>query len=187
VRGFSALRAGLCTLPLAVTTLVFAPLSGRLVGARGPRIPLLTAGVAMGAGALMLVELRADTALVWVLASYAVFGFGFAMVNAPITNTAMAGMPREQAGVAAAVASTSRQIGTALGVAVLGSILNAGLAGPLRTGFAAASHPAWWIVAGCGLAVLGVGALTTGPWAVASADRTARLFAEDQRLARAAA
>jgi len=187
VRGFSALRAGLCTLPLAVTTLVFAPLSGRLVGARGPRIPLLTAGVAMCAGALMLVELRADTALVWVLASYAVFGFGFAMVNAPITNTAMAGMPREQAGVAAAVASTSRQIGTALGVAVLGSILNAGLAGPLRTGFAAASHPAWWIVAGCGLAVLGVGALTTGPWAVASADRTAQLFAEDQRLARAAA
>jgi len=187
VRGFSALRAGLCTLPLAVTTLVFAPLSGRLVGARGPRIPLLTAGVAMCAGALMLVELRADTALVWVLASYAVFGFGFAMVNAPITNTAMAGMPREQAGVAAAVASTSRQIGTALGVAVLGSILNAGLAGPLRTGFAAASHPAGWIVAGCGLAVLGVGALTTGPWAVASADRTAQLFAEDQRLARAAA
>jgi len=187
VRGFSALRAGLCTLPLAVTTLVFAPLSGRLVGARGPRIPLLTAGVAMCAGALMLVELRADTALVWVLASYAVFGFGFAMVNAPITNTAMAGMPREQAGVAAAVASTSRQIGTALGVAVLGSILNAGLAGPLRTGFAAASHPAWWIVAGCGLAVLGVGALTSGPWAVASADRTARLFEEDERLASAAA
>ncbi len=186
VRGLSPFLAGVCTVPLALMTLVFAPLSGRLVGARGPRIPLLSAGVAMCAGASMLVELRADTALVWVLASYTVFGFGFAVVNAPITNTAMAGMPREQAGVAAAVASTSRQIGTVLGVAVLGSILSSGLVGPLSTGFAAASHPAWWIVAGCGLAVLGLGALTSGPWAVSTADRTARLFEEDERLAHAA-
>ena len=181
VRGLSAIRAGLCTLPLAVMTLILAPLSGRVVGARGPRLPLLAAGIAMGAGALMLVRMEAETSLVWVLASYVVFGFGFAMVNAPITNTAMAGMPRSQAGVAAAVASTSRQVGTALGVAVVGSVLNSGLAGPLQTSFAAASHPGWWIVAGCGLAVLAVGALTSGPWAVATSARTARLFDEDAR------
>ncbi len=53
VRGLSALQAGLCTLPLAVMTLIFAPLSGRLVGSRGPRIPLLAAGTAMCAGGLM--------------------------------------------------------------------------------------------------------------------------------------
>jgi len=181
VRGLSAIRAGLCTLPLAVMTLILAPLSGRVVGARGPRLPLLAAGTAMGAGALMLVRLEAETSLVWILASYVVFGFGFALVNAPITNTAMAGMPRSQAGVAAAVASTSRQVGTALGVAVVGSVLNSGLAGPLQTSFAAASHPGWWIVAGCGLAVLAVGALTSAPWAVATSARTARLFEEDAR------
>ena len=180
VRGLSALQAGLCTLPLAVMTLIFAPLSGRLVGSRGPRVPLLAAGVAMCAGGLMLVGLDAQTSLVWVLASYVVFGLGFGLVNAPITNTAVSGMPRSQAGVAAAVASTSRQVGAALGVAVVGSVLNSGLAGSLTTGFVAASHPGWWIVVGCGLAVLGIGGLTSGPWAVSTAARTAHLFDDDQ-------
>jgi EmrB/QacA subfamily drug resistance transporter len=180
VRGLSALQAGLSTLPLAVMTMIFAPLSGRLVGSRGPRIPLLAAGTAMCAGALMLVGLGADTSLAWLLVSYLVFGLGFGLVNAPITNTAVSGMPRSQAGVAAAVASTSRQVGAALGVAVVGSVLSSGLAGSLTTGFTAASRPAWWIVAGCGLAVLGIGALTSGPWAVGTAARTAHLFDDDQ-------
>ena len=47
VRGTHRLQAGLCTLPMAAMSLVFAPLSGRLVGSRGPRMPLLVAGVAM--------------------------------------------------------------------------------------------------------------------------------------------
>ena len=178
-RGLSALQAGVCTLPLALMTLIFAPLSGRLVGSRGPRDPLLVAGAAMCAGALMLVDLDTGTSLVWVLASYLVFGLGFGLVNAPITNTALSGMPRSQAGVAAAIASTSRQVGAALGVAVVGSVLSSGLVGPLTSGFAAASHPAWWVVAGCGLAVLGVGALTTGSWAIGTAARTAHLFDDD--------
>ena len=181
VRGLSALQAGLCTLPMALMTLVFAPLSGRLVGARGPRVPLLVAGTGMCAGALMLVALGADTSLGWVLASYVVFGIGFGMVNSPITNTAVSGMPRSQAGVAAAVASTSRQVGAALGVAVVGAVLNSGLHGPIRTGFTAASHPAWWVVAGSGLAVLALGALTTGRWAISTAARTAHLFVDDER------
>jgi len=176
VRGLSALQAGLCTLPLAVMTLVFAPLSGRMVGSRGPRIPLLAAGTAMCAGGLMLVRLAPNTSLEWLLASYVVFGLGFGLVNAPITNTALSGMPRSQAGVAAAIASTSRQVGSAMGVAVMGSALSSRLVAPLRTGFVAASHSAWWIVAGCGLAVLGIGALTTGHWAGGTAERTAHLF-----------
>jgi Na+/melibiose symporter-like transporter len=179
VRGLSALQAGLCTLPLAVMTLIFAPLSGRIVASRGPRIPLLAAGAAMCAGSLMLVGLGADTSLGWMLASYFVFGLGFGLVNAPITDTALSGMPRSQAGVAAAVASTSRQVGAALGVAVVGSVLNSGLTGPLTIGFTAASQPGWWIIAGCGLTVLGVGALTSGPWAVGTATRTAHLFEDE--------
>jgi Na+/melibiose symporter-like transporter len=128
----------------------------------------------------MLVDLDADTSLGWLLVSYLVFGLGFGLVNAPIANTALSGMPRSQAGVAAAVASTSRQVGAALGVAVVGSVLSSGLAGSPRTGFAAASHPAWWIVAGCGLAVLGIGALTTGRWAVGTTERIAHLFDDDE-------
>jgi hypothetical protein len=63
---------------------------------------------------------------------------------------------------------------------VVGSVLSSGLSGPLRTGFAVASHSAWWIVAGCGLAVFGIGALTTGRWAVGIAERTAHLFDDDE-------
>jgi EmrB/QacA subfamily drug resistance transporter len=184
VRRLSALQAGLCTLPLAVMTLIFAPLSGRIVASRGPRIPLLAAGAAMCAGGLMLVGLSADTSLGWMLASYFVFGLGFGLVNAPITNTALSGMPRSQAGVAAAVASTSRQVGAALGVAVVGSVLNSGLAGPLTIGFTAASQPAWWIIAGCGLTVFAIGALTSGRWAVGTAARTAHLFEDEPANAR---
>ena len=58
------------------------------------------------------------------------------MVNPPITNTAITGMPPSQAGVAAAVASTSRQVGATLGVAVLGALAGGDTVGALGPGFA---------------------------------------------------
>ncbi|MYR55955.1 MFS transporter, partial [Streptomyces sp. SID625] len=69
-----------------------------------------------------------------------------------------------QAGVAAAVASTSRQTGQVLGVAVLGA-LPAGGAHVDPAAFTGAARTAWWIVAGCGAAVLVTGTLTSGRWA----------------------
>ncbi|HEU5419536.1 MAG TPA: DHA2 family efflux MFS transporter permease subunit [Streptosporangiaceae bacterium] len=173
VRGLSALHAGLYTVPMAVMTIIFAPLSGRIVGARGPRLPLLAAGVFITASGIMLTRLTATTSAAWLIASYIVFGIGFGVVNAPITNTAMAGMPRAQAGVAAAVASTSRQVGTSLGVAVIGSVVVSALAGPFRAAFPSASHPGWWIIAACGCAVLILGLLSSGRWALGTAQRTA--------------
>jgi uncharacterized membrane protein len=105
-----------------------------------------------------------------------VFGIGFGMINAPITNTAVSGMPLAQAGVAAGVASTSRQVGSALGVAVLGSLVTAQLGTSMTTGFADAARPAWIVVIGCGLAVLGLGLAATTSWARATAQRTAERF-----------
>src|ERR1700722_6765749 len=122
-RGYSALHAGLLTLPMAVLIFVFAPISGRLVGSRGPRLPLVLAGVAIMAAALLLIRLSDGTPVPWLLASYVVFGLGFGLVNAPISNTAVSGMPDSQAGVAASVASASRPAGSALGVAICGSLI----------------------------------------------------------------
>ncbi|WP_330175930.1 MFS transporter [Streptomyces sp. NBC_01498] len=179
VRDLSALDAGLYILPMAALSLVCAPLSGRLVGARGPRVPLAVAGTALGASGLMFALLEAETHLGLLFTGYVLFGIGFGMVNAPITNTAVAGMPLSQAGVAAAVASTSRQIGQTLGVAVIGAVLAAGAASPTRRGtidnaaFADASRPAWWIIAGLGGCVLAVGVLTSGEWARGTARRNA--------------
>jgi EmrB/QacA subfamily drug resistance transporter len=172
-RGFSALHAGLYTLPMAAMTVLLAPLAGRIVAVRGPRLPLITAGIATIAGAFMLTRLTAGTSTGYLLASYVVFGIGAGLVNAPITNTAVSGMPRSQAGVAAGIASTSRQVGSALGVAVAGSAVLSALHGPLRLGFAEASHVGWWIITGCGVAVLLLGLATSGRWARGTAERTA--------------
>ncbi len=183
VRGFSALHTGLLTLPLAAGAAVCSPISGRMVGRRGPRLPLLIAGVAMTAGGALLTGLTNGTSVGWLLLAYITFGTGLGMVNAPITNTAVSGMPRDQAGVAAAVALTSRQIGQTLGVAVVGAAVTSALAGPFGTAFASASHVGWWIVTGCGAAVLAVGMLTSGRWARATAARTAvRLMSGEPRI-----
>jgi hypothetical protein len=94
----------------------------------------------------------------------------------------VSGMPREQAGVAAAIASTSRQVGATLGVAIVGSVLTGRLSGSVRTGFVPASHAAWWVIAGCSGAVLVLGAATTGRWASGTAARTAHRVADEPAL-----
>jgi MFS family permease len=172
VRGYSAVHAGVLTLPMALMIGIFAPLSGRLVGTRGPRLPLVLAGLTMTAGALMLTSLTAHTPTLELIGAYVLLGVGFGLVNAPISNSAVSGMPRAQAGVAAAVASTSRQIGSSLGVAVTGSLV-AAATGP---GFAEASHTGWAVLAGCGVVVLVVGLLTTGAAAGRSAARVRELL-----------
>ncbi|MFC5955876.1 MFS transporter [Streptomyces pratens] len=174
VQGLSALEAGLWMLPMALPTFLCAPLSGRLVGNRGPRLPLLIAGGAMTAAGLLFALFEAETSNATLVAGYVLFGVGFGFVNAPITNTAVSGMPRAQAGVASAVASTSRQLGQALGVAVIGAVLAAGVgSSSFADGFVEASRPGWWILTACGLAVLVVGAATSGRWARATARQTA--------------
>jgi EmrB/QacA subfamily drug resistance transporter len=171
VRGLTALRAGLLTLPVALAVSVAGPVSGRLVGRTGPRLPLVLGGVGMATGAALLSFAGTGTAVGWLLLAYIPFGTGFGLVNPPITNTAVSGMPLSQAGVAAAIASTSRQAGQSLGVAVIGSVatsLGAGAArgsGPLGPRFVAAARPGWWIITGCGVLVVALGLLTTGAWA----------------------
>jgi EmrB/QacA subfamily drug resistance transporter len=174
VRGLDALHAGLWMLPMAAPTFLCAPLSGRLVGSRGPRLPLLIAGTAMTASGALFAAFEAETSNATLLVGYILFGIGFGFVNAPITNTAVSGMPRAQAGVAAAVASTSRQLGQTLGVAVIGAVLASGIhASAFRGTFVSAARPGWWILTACGLAVLVLGLLTSGPWAHRTAERTA--------------
>ncbi len=168
VRHLSAFKAGLYTLPIAAMTLIFAPLSGRIVGRRGPRIALLCGGLGIMLGGLLLTGTEASTPLASMLPAYFAFGIGFGMVNPPITNTAVLGMPEAQAGVAAAVASTSRQVGQTLGVAVAGAIAAAG-AFTVGPGFVQASHTVWWLLAGCGMVIVLLGLISTTSWANATA------------------
>ncbi|MFC9277913.1 MFS transporter [Streptomyces collinus] len=174
VRGLDALHAGLWMLPMATPTFLCAPLSGRLVGSRGPRLPLVLAGAAMTASGVLFALFEAETSDTTLFVGYMLFGIGFGFVNAPITNTAVSGMPRAQAGVAAAVASTSRQLGQSLGVAVVGAVLASGVgSSPYKDAFVSAARPGWWILTACGLAVLVLGFVSSGRWARRTAERTA--------------
>jgi EmrB/QacA subfamily drug resistance transporter len=170
-RGLSPLDAGLYTAPMALGWLIFGPFSGRLVGKLGPRPSLLMAGVLITAGAAMLTPITPHTAPAYLFAAYAILGIGLGLVNPPITNAAVSGMPPDQAGVASAVASTSRQVGVTLGVAVCGAIAGGASSGNIGPGFAAATHPAWWLMTAFGLTVLALSAITTTARATATAAR----------------
>jgi len=178
VRGFTALHAGLLTLPMAGMIALFAPVSGRLVASRGSRIPLVLAGLAIAVGAFLLVRLGPHTSVGYLVLSYVILGIGLGFVNAPISNTAVSGMPIEQAGVAASVASTSRQVGATLGVAITGSIV----ANATGAGFAVASHVAWAVLAGCGVAIFVLGFVSTGRWAAGTAERSRLSLVADKSV-----
>jgi predicted MFS family arabinose efflux permease len=98
-----------------------------------------------------------------------VLGVGFGVVNPPITSTAVSGMPPEQAGVAGAIASTSRQIGNVLGVAIMGTMVSSTVLGPRRlspqagAAFASATHVPWMLATACGLACAAIAATCAGP------------------------
>jgi EmrB/QacA subfamily drug resistance transporter len=181
VRHLSPLHAGLVTTPMAALVLICAPLSGRIVGNRGPRLALLGAGVGMIVGAALLLGLTTSTSYGLLIAAYTVFAAGFGLVNPPITNAAVSGMPRSQAGVAAAFASTSRQIGASLGVAVVGSLINTGASGHVGAGLVPKSHAAEAIVVGCGVAVALLGLVSTTRHARQTADATAATLGSANR------
>ncbi|MEV0335721.1 MFS transporter [Nocardia sp. NPDC050717] len=156
VTGWSAVAAGAATLPMAVGATVCAPVSGHLVGRVGPRVPLLLAGGCVTLGGALLAAAGMNLPLL--LTALALVGIGVGFANAPITDTAVSGLPPERAGVAAGTASTARQLGTALGVA-----LAAGLVAEVTAdGFASAALPGWLVVAGCGAVLLLVAGVSPG-------------------------
>jgi EmrB/QacA subfamily drug resistance transporter len=172
VRGDSPLRAGVMIIPMALGQAVAANVSGRLVAARRERLPLTLGGALLAAGAFLLVGLTAHTGIVHLLAAYAAFGLGAGMVGPPVSHTAVSGMPLDQVGVAGALASSARQFGSAIGVAVTGSIV-AGTGAD----FVRSSHPAWAVIGACGLAVLALGTVATSGWAKAAAARNGQRLA----------
>jgi EmrB/QacA subfamily drug resistance transporter len=182
-RRLSPFEAGLHLLPLAVATFVMAPLSGRIVGNRGARLPLMAGGIALLAAGVMLTRLSDHTSYLYLTVAYVLVGGGIGTVNPPMTNTAVSGMPPSMAGVAAAVTSTSRQTGQALGVAVLGALAGGGLVGAIGPGFPEATHVAWWIVAALGGLICTLGFFATTPWARGTAREAAARFADEPNVA----
>jgi EmrB/QacA subfamily drug resistance transporter len=158
VRGLSALAAGLCLLPVGLLVIVLSPLTGRLIGTRGPRLPLVVAGTALALGGAASIWIGPATPLPAVLAIYLLFGIFLGTVNPPITNTAVSGMPVSMAGLAASLASAGRHTGTTLGVAIAGTIVGSAGGG---AAFTRAEHGVWLLVLGLGAGILALGLIST--------------------------
>jgi MFS transporter, DHA2 family, multidrug resistance protein len=125
VRGFSPLETGLLFLPFAAAQMAFSPLSSSLVARFGVRAVAATGLSMVAVSLLSLGFVDADTSLWPIGAIFFLQGVGIANVMPPVTTAIMGAVPREKAGIGSAMNNTMRQVGGALGVAVLGSVMAA--------------------------------------------------------------
>jgi EmrB/QacA subfamily drug resistance transporter len=123
VRGYSPLEAGLYALPAGITQLVVAPMSAHIVERVGYRAVMGTGLLLVSGGTLMLAFMSLTSPL-WILfLGLAILGAGLGAATPPATGAIIAGLPARKAGVGSAVNDTTRELGGAVGIALLGSLL----------------------------------------------------------------
>ncbi len=124
VLGYSAAETGIRMLPLALTMMVTAPLSSRVVERVGTKLVVFT-GLALVAASLALqIGLTADSPYGQVVWRMMLLALGMGLTMAPATESIMGSLPLAKAGVGSAMNDTTRQVGGALGVAIIGSVLS---------------------------------------------------------------
>jgi EmrB/QacA subfamily drug resistance transporter len=123
VKGYSALQAGVRTLPFAFAMVAAAVTSPKAAQRVGTKL-VVAAGLTLMAGGFAIASTNDASTPYWVIAGAMILmGFGLGSAAAPATESIMASLPREKAGVGSAVNDTTREIGGTLGVAVLGSLM----------------------------------------------------------------
>jgi EmrB/QacA subfamily drug resistance transporter len=123
VRGYDPLGAAVRTLPMALSMMVTAPLSARVVGRFGTRNTVSTGMFLAATGLLLLSFCGVDTPYVNLIPIFVIGSVGMGLTMAPSTTAIMSSLPQWKAGVGSAVNDTTRELGGSLGVAVLGSVL----------------------------------------------------------------
>ncbi len=124
VQGRSALEAGLLIIPTSLAMMFAAPLSGTLVSKIGPRYLVLAMALAMVTGVLLLTSLEVGSSALAAVIPLTIFGFGAGLGMPALTDTVMAAVPEEDAGIGSAVNDVSRELGGALGIATIGSVVS---------------------------------------------------------------
>ncbi len=122
VRHLSPLAAGLALVPMAMPLAVLGPVAGRMTARWGPRPPLVLGALIAAAGAASFAWLDPTSDYVVLLPALLGLGIGAGLFTAPAVAAAVAAVPADRSGLAAGVTNTARQTGTALGVAVFGTV-----------------------------------------------------------------
>ncbi len=132
ILGFSAIKAGLTILPLPLMIIVVAPFAGRFTDKIGGRWILFFGTLISAVGVFLMSDLSSVTGWKDLILPLAVTGAGIGMVMAPVTTVVMAATPVQQSGMGAGILSTTRQIGSVMGISVLGAILQSQLVSNIR-------------------------------------------------------
>ncbi|TYP88504.1 MFS transporter [Blastococcus xanthinilyticus] len=132
IGGLSPLQAGLVFIPLSALSFGVAAAGGRYLQSRPPRFVLGGGLVLIGAGALLMAVVDAGSTWRVLVAGLAVLGAGVGMANPTLASAALAAVPRERSGMASGAVNTARQLGFAVGVAVLGTVFTTAAASTLR-------------------------------------------------------
>jgi EmrB/QacA subfamily drug resistance transporter len=124
IHGFSAVKTGLALLPMVVMMMVFSPITGTMTNKLGPRRLITFGMLTTGGGMLLLLLTGVDASYYRLLPSFVVLGFGMSFIWAPMTTAVLNSVDPQKSGIASAVNGSMREIGTAFGVALLGTIAN---------------------------------------------------------------
>ena len=128
VQGYTAYRMAALFGPMAASMIIASTFSGRWVAQRGPRLPVAVGCLLAGVGVIFAeVALRGNAAFTPLALSLMLAGIGFGIAVVPITSVALSVIPARHSGMAASATTTSREVGTVVGVAALGSLFNAQL------------------------------------------------------------
>ncbi|MGH9222643.1 MAG: DHA2 family efflux MFS transporter permease subunit [Acidimicrobiales bacterium] len=125
VRDYTPLKAGLATLPLALALVAVAPRSAAIAEKVGTGPVMATGFVLIAAGFGVLSFIGAETSYLVLAIALVLLGMGMSLTAAPATGSIMSAVPQHKAGVGSAVNDTTREVGGALGIALLGSISSA--------------------------------------------------------------
>lgn len=156
ILGYSALHSALCILPMAMVVMPMSRVAPHLVERFGQRVVMSSGLAFLAAGLAIMSQLDGGSSYWHFLAGLLVFGLGMAFTSTPATTAIVTSLPRAKQGVGSAVNDLSREFGSALGIAILGSLFNSGYSaavGKATSGLAPDAAHAVKESAGAGLSV----------------------------------
>lgn len=124
IHNFSAVRTGLALLPMVVVTMIMSPITGSAINRIGPRRMITFGMTVTGVGVLLFLRSGVHASYLDIVPAFVVMGFGMSFIWAPMTTAVLNSVERDKSGVASAVNGAIREIGTAFGIALLGTMAN---------------------------------------------------------------
>lgn len=141
IHGYSPFETGIRFLPMTAMFVATSPVGGRVAQARGPRLPIVVGLLLCAAAFLVLSTIGPAAPYALLATTFAAIGVGNGLIIAPVTYAVMASVGQERSGMGSAATNTSREVGGVFGIALLGTLLTAGLKAALAPDLARLGLP----------------------------------------------